>query len=193
MSKSRMESFTDAIIAIIMTLMMLELAAPESPTLASLWDLRYKIIIYALSFATLAVYWINHHHLFQITKKVDHRILWVNILFIFVISLIPFATSWVDQNLFQTVPEMFYGIIILLADLCYLLLTRVLIRVHGNESDLAKVLCNNNRIKVTLIVVSVGVVLGLFIPFATIVLCACSLLLWIVPDRAFTNLFNSDK
>lgn len=190
MSKSRIESFTDAIIAIIMTLMMLELTVPASPTFTALWDIRYKIIVYALSFATLAVYWINHHHLFQITKKVDNKVLWANILFIFVLSLIPFATSWVDQNLFKTAPELFYGILMLTADLCYLLLTRILIRVHGNESDLAKVLCNNKRIKITLVIVTAGIILGIFIPFATIILCAGSLLLWIVPDKAFTNLFN---
>ena len=119
MPKTRLEAFTDAVIAIIMTILVLDLAVPAQPTFAALWDLRFKFLIYILSFVSLAIYWNNHHHLFQISKIINGKILWYNMAFILFLSLFPFVTAWVDEHILERAPEITYGIVILLADIAY--------------------------------------------------------------------------
>lgn len=190
MSKSRVEAFTDAVIAIIMTVLVLNLDAPEGVTFASLWALRFRFIFYLASFVSLAIYWLNHHHLFQIAERITGKVLWINILFILCLSFFPFVTAWADDNPLERVPQLTYGLVILLTNVLYALLSRELIRVNGKESSLARALPSLWKSKVTLAINILGLAIGFFWPPAVIVLFAVSMLLWIVPDRRIEKLLN---
>lgn len=183
MSKTRLEAFTDAVIAIIMTILVLDFVVPAEPTFAALWSLRFKFLIYILSFVSLAIYWNNHHHLLQISKLVNGRVLWHNMAFILCLTFFPFTTAWVDEHLFDIAPEITYGVVILLADIAYLALARALVRANGEDSDVAKALCGYRKSKITLIIIAAGLIAGLFVPLAVIISIALSLVLWVIPDR----------
>jgi uncharacterized membrane protein len=130
MSKNRLEAFSDGVLAIIITIMVLELAIPEGAELAVLHPLIPKFLSYVLSFVFLGIYWNNHHHLMQAVQRVDGRVLWANLHLLFWLSLIPFATGWMGENNFATLPVALYGIILLLAAIAYFILTRVLLSIH---------------------------------------------------------------
>ena len=183
MSKTRLEAFTDAVIAIIMTILVLDFVVPAEPTFAALWSLRFKFLIYILSFVSLAIYWNNHHHLLQISKLVNGRVLWHNMAFILCLTFFPFTTAWVDEHLFDIAPEITYGVVILLADIAYLALARALVRANGEDSDVAKALCGYRKSRITLIIIAAGLIAGLFVPLAVIISIALSLVLWVIPDR----------
>lgn len=189
MSKTRLEAFTDAVIAIVMTLLVLELHTPKSPTFSSLWQLRYSILIYLISFLSLAVYWNNHHHLLQAVRTVNGAALWANILLILFLSFLPFATSWVDENIMQIAPEVFYGIIVLLTNLSFGTLTYVLVRHNGPESAIAKAIGKNTKQKITLAVNAIAILLAFVFPPSVIILFALSMLLWVIPDKRIEKLF----
>ncbi len=190
MSKTRLEAFTDALIAIVITILVLELVAPQGATFAALWDLRYKIIIYILSFISLAIYWINHHHLFQLAKKINGKILWLNMFFLLFLSLFPFTTAWVDEHLTKQAPEITYGLVMLGANIMYALLARALVQEHGKDSELAEIFADYKKIKITLAIVVAGIVLGIFVPPAMVICCASSLVLWIVPEKRIEKKFE---
>src|SRR4030066_1321815 len=138
MSKGRMEAFSDAVIAIIMTIMVLELTIPHDPSLSALAALLPKLISYALSFVVLGIYWNNHPHLLQAAKHVNGRVLWANLHLLFWLSLIPFTTGWVGENDFATLPVALYGMVLLLSGFAYNLLAVSLIALHGTDSVLAR-------------------------------------------------------
>lgn len=183
MSKTRLEAFTDAVIAIIMTILVLDFVVPAEPTFAALWSLRFKFLIYILSFVSLAIYWNNHHHLLQISTLVNGRVLWHNMAFILCLTFFPFTTAWVDEHLFDIAPEITYGVVILLADIAYLALARALVRANGEDSDVAKALCGYRKSKITLVIIVAGLIAGLFVPLAVIISIVLSLILWVIPDR----------
>ena len=183
MPKTRLEAFTDAVIAIIMTILVLDLAVPAQPTFAALWDLRFKFLIYILSFVSLAIYWNNHHHLFQISKIINGKILWYNMAFILFLSLFPFVTAWVDEHILERAPEITYGIVILLADIAYALLARALVKANGPDSEIAKALGGYQKSKLTLCIICAGLIIGIFVPVAVIISVAASLVLWIIPEK----------
>lgn len=192
MGKNRVEAFTDGVIAIIITIMVLELAPPAGGTFAALAGLRDKFLIYIVSFFTLAIYWNNHHHLFQITKRIDGIVLWVNILFLFALSLFPFATAWVgDEHFGSFAPEMFYGMIVLLADVTYYLLTWALIHANGTNSAVHAVLGRGYyKPVITILGNVVAILLALVWPPLTIIIDALLLLLWLVPERRIERHLN---
>src|SRR5436190_2266588 len=134
MSKGRLEAFSDGVIAIIITIMVLELRTPHGTDLASLAPLWPKFASYAVSFAFLAIYWNNHHHMLQATRHVDGRILWANMHLLFWLSLFPFATAWTGESHFAPVPVAAYGVVQMFAGCAYYVLSRLLIRRHGEDS-----------------------------------------------------------
>jgi len=190
MPKTRLEAFTDAVIAIVMTILVLELAAPDEPTFQALWNLRYKIIIYILSFVSLAIYWNNHHHLFQLTTKTNGKILWLNMFFLLFLFLFPFTTAWVDEHLTELAPQITYGVVMLGADIMYALLSRALVKAHGKDSQLAGVFAGYKKQGITLGVVAAGIIAGIFVPPAVVVCCAASLVLWVVPEKRIEKTFG---
>jgi len=139
MSKGRLEAFSDGVIAILITIMVLALTVPREATLAALRPLIPTFLSYALSFVFLGIYWNNHHHLFQATKRVDGRVLWANMHLLFWLSLVPFATAWMGENDFAHWPVALYGVVLLFAAMAYFILVRALIALHGSDSTLAKI------------------------------------------------------
>jgi uncharacterized membrane protein len=183
MSTSRIEAFSDAVIAIIMTIMVLELTIPHEPSLAALAPLVPKIISYALSFVILGIYWNNHHHLLQAAKQVNGRVLWANLHLLFWLSLIPFTTGWVGENNFAKLPVALYGVVLLLSGFAYNLLSVSLIKLHGKDSVLARAVGQNVKGLASLGIYSAAVPLAFlnaWIAFGLYVLVA---ILWFVPDR----------
>src|SRR6266852_846870 len=134
MTKSRMEAFSDGVIAVIITILVLELKVPREPTLTALRPVIPVFLSYVLSFVFLGIYWSNHHHLLQAIKHVDGRVLWANLHLLFWLSLIPFVTGWLGENQFTAWPAALYGTVLLLAAVAYFILTRALIALHGRDS-----------------------------------------------------------
>ncbi|MBC5648314.1 TMEM175 family protein [Christensenella tenuis] len=193
MPKTRLEAFTDAVIAIIMTILVLDFAVPMEPTFAALWGMRFKFLIYILSFVSLAIYWNNHHHLLQVSKKINGRVLWHNMAFILCLTFFPFVTAWVDEHLFDTAPEITYGVVVLLADISYAALAHSLVKVNGADSEVARALCGFRKSKITFVIVGTGLGIGFFFPIAVVISIALSLVLWFTPDKRIERtLFGED-
>ncbi|MGK0552735.1 TMEM175 family protein [Enterococcus faecalis] len=184
MTKGRLEAFTDAIIAIVMTILVLELHQPQADTWAALFDLRQKILIYIMSFVILAIYWHNHHHMFQLVKKVNGRILWANSFFIFVLTLYPFATAWVGDHLASQAPELTYGTVILVGNVVYLFLMKELVRANGKESSLGHLFQRYIKSYLSIGLNVLALLLGYFFhPYFVLVINVIILVLWVIPDR----------
>ena len=145
MHKGRMEAFSDGVMAIIITIMALELKVPHDGSAAALIPLLPKFLSYALSFVYLGIYWNNHHHLLQAAKQVNGSVLWANLHLLFWLSLIPFVTSWMGENNFAQMPLVFYGGVLWMSGLAYYILVRALIAHHGADSVLAKAIGNDEK------------------------------------------------
>jgi uncharacterized membrane protein len=183
MSKGRLEAFSDGVIAILITIMVLELRTPHGTDLAALVPLWPKFASYAVSFAFLGIYWNNHHHMLQATRHVDGRILWANMHLLFWLSLFPFATAWTGESHFAAVPVAAYGVVQLLAGFAYYILSQLLIARHGTDSVLARALGNDTkgRISLALYVVAVGVAFAE--PWIACAIFIGVMIMWLVPDR----------
>jgi uncharacterized membrane protein len=178
-----MEAFSDGVLAIIITIMVLELGVPHEPGPAALLPLVPTFMSYALSFVYLGIYWNNHHHLLQAIKYVDGRVLWANLHLLFWLSLIPFATAWMGENHFAAWPAALYGVVLVLAAIAYFILTRALIALHGKESVLATAVGRDFKGKVSVGMYLVAIPLAFansWLAFGLYVLVAA---VWFVPDR----------
>ena len=183
MSKDRLEAFSDGVLAIIITIMVLGLSVPHEPTINALLE-RWPIFVsYVLSFAYVGIYWNNHHHLFQVVHVVDGRVLWANLLLLFCLSLFPFGTAWMGETGFASIPVAFYGVILLAAALAYFVLVRVLIRVQPPEAKLAEAIGSDTKGKISPLIYAVGIPIALVAPWVSFVLYAVVALIWIVPDQ----------
>src|SRR6266852_4103693 len=152
MSKGRLEAFSDGVIAILITIMVLELKVPQQAGLAALRPLIPIFFSYALSFVFLGIYWSNHHHLLQATQHVDGRVLWANLHLLFWLSLIPFVTGWMGENEFAAWPVALYGAVLLLSAVAFFILVRVLLAIHGQDSVLATALGRDYKGRVSLVI-----------------------------------------
>jgi len=182
-SKGRLEAFSDGVLAIIITIMVLELSVPHEPTFDALFALWPVFVSYVLSFAYVGIYWNNHHHLFQVVRVVDGRVLWANLLVLFCLSLFPFGTAWMGETGFDSVPVAVYGVILLSAALAYYVLVRVLIRTQPRETRLAEAIGNDAKGKISPIVYAIGIPVAFVAPWISFVMFAAVALLWIVPDQ----------
>ena len=182
MNKDRLLAFSDGVIAIILTIMVLELKAPHSPDLGALLEVAPAFLSYVLSFTYIAIYWNNHHHMFQAVERVDGSILWANNLLLFFLSLVPFATDWMGENHFATIPVSLYGVVMLLPALAYFLLEQRIIRLQGN-SALASALGADWKGKLSPVLYLGGVVMAYVSPVISEVLYVSVALIWLVPDR----------
>ena len=183
MSKNRLEAFSDAVLAIIMTIMVLGLTAPEQPSPAALLPVLPALLSYALSFVILGIYWSNHHHLLQAVKHVDGRVLWANLHLLFWLSLIPFVTGWMGQSGFAAWPVAMYGIILVLAAVAYLILTRALIMLHGSESVLARAVGREVKGLVSVLIYLAAIPLAFVNSWLAGGLYAVVAVMWLIPDR----------
>jgi uncharacterized membrane protein len=183
MSKGRLEAFSDGVLAVIITVMVLELKAPSEPELKALVPLIPIFLSYVLSFIYLAIYWNNHHHLMQAARQVNGRILWANLHLLFWLSLVPFVTSWMGQTSFATWPVAAYGMVMLLAGVAYFSLTQTLIAQHGRDSALAQAVGQDWKGKLSLVIYAVAIVAAFFDYRAACALYALVAVMWMIPDR----------
>lgn len=183
MGKGRLEAFSDGVLAIVITIMVLELSAPEEPTLAALRPLIPTFLSYALSFVFVGIYWNNHHHLFQAVKQVDGRILWANLHLLFWLSLFPFVTGWMGENHFAPAPSALYGGVLLAAALAYWVLQRTIIAAQGAGSPLKAAIGGDWKGKLSPLLYALGMLSSFLWPWVALALYVAVAILWLVPDR----------
>ena len=183
MRKGRLEAFSDGVIAIIITIMVLALSAPHAAELAALRPLIPVGLSYVLSFVNVGIYWNNHHHLLSAVERVDGRVLWANLHLLFWLSLIPFATAWMGENGFATWPVALYGAVFALAGVAYFLLTRALIALNGRESVLATAVGRDVKGWVSVGIYLVAILLAFVSAGLACALYVLVAVLWLIPDR----------
>ncbi len=187
MTKGRIEAFSDGVIAIIITIMVLELKVPHGHDLAMLKPLVPVFLCYVLSFVNVGLYWNNHHHMFHAVKHVGGWVLWANLHLLFWLSLMPFATGLVGENELGSIPVALYAFDLTMCAVAYTLLVFALIAQHGKDSDFARALGSDIKGKVSLAAYLAAIPLAFFAPVISLVLIAVVAVLWVVPDRRFAR------
>ena len=190
MSKNRMEAFSDGVLAVIITIMVLNLSVPPNADFESLRQLFPKFMSYLLSFVFLGIYWSNHHHLLQAIKHVDGRVLWANLHLLFWLSLTPFVTGWIGESHFAALPVALYGGLLFLAAIAYFILARALISLHGRESVLATALGRDFKGKISIVMYGVAIPLAFFVPLYSCSLYVLVAIIWLLPDRRIEGLLK---
>lgn len=183
MGKGRLEAFSDGVIAILITIMVLELRAPGGTDLSALAPLIPVFLSYVLSFVFLGIYWNNHHHLFQAVQQVNGRVLWTNLHLLFWLSLVPFVTAWMGENNFAAWPAALYGMVLLAAACAYFLLVRSLLALHGKDSTLATALGRDFKGKISIVIYAVAIPLAFIVPGLSLALYVSVAVIWFIPDR----------
>ncbi len=183
MERGRLEAFSDGVIAILITIMVLELKVPVGADLAALLPLIPIVLSYVLSFIFLGIYWNNHHHLFQVVQQVNGRVLWANLHLLFWLSLVPFVTAWMGENNFAAWPVALYGVILLFAACAYYLLVRSLLALHGQDSTLAIAVGRDLKGKLSIVIYVIAIPLALFVPGLSFALYVLVAVIWFIPDR----------
>jgi uncharacterized membrane protein len=185
MGKGRLEAFSDGVIAIIITIMVLELKVPHGATLEALAPLWPVFLSYVLSFVYVAIYWNNHHHMMHAVKHVNGAILWSNMHLLFWLSLTPFTTGWMGENHFGAIPVAVYGIGLLMNAIAYTILVRALVNRHGRDSEFAARIGSDLKGKVSLALYVTAVVVSLFNPWISLAIYTSVAVLWLIPDKRF--------
>jgi uncharacterized membrane protein len=183
MTKGRMEAFSDGVLAIVITIMVLELAVPHEPEWAALTPLWPIFASYVMSFVYLGIYWNNHHHLLQAVKQVNGPVLWANLHLLFWLSLTPFVTAWMGENHFATVPVAAYGAVLVCAGVAYYFLAHALIRLHGADSPLARALGRDVKGVLSVVIYAVGIAVAFVNAYAACLLYVIVSIMWLIPDR----------
>jgi uncharacterized membrane protein len=183
MGKGRLEAFSDGVIAIIITIMVLELKPPHAPTLGALAPLFHSFLGYVLSFVYVGIYWNNHHHLLHASHHVDGRVLWANMHLLFWLSLVPFASGWMGESNFAAAPVAVYGAVLLLAAIAFWILDLTLIRLHGPDSTLARAVGGGGKEKVSMLLYAVGIASVLISPWVGFAIYVSVAVIWFIPDR----------
>jgi uncharacterized membrane protein len=183
MTKSRLEAFSDGVIAIIITIMVLELKVPHQPTLEALYGLAPVFLSYVLSFVYVGIYWNNHHHLLHATKAVSAGILWANLHLLFWLSLVPFVTGWMGENHFAALPVSLYGVVLLMAGFAYWVLQGRILALQGRESALAKSIGFDVKGKASLVLYAIAIGLAFISEPVAGGIYVLVALMWLVPDR----------
>ena len=183
MHKSRLEAFSDGVIAIIITIMVLELKVPHDTTLEALRPLVPVFLSYVLSFVFVGIYWNNHHHMLQAAQHVNGATLWANLHLLFWLSLIPFGTAWMGENHFEAVPVALYGTLLLMCGVAYTILSRRLIAQHGPESALARAVGKDRKGLVSLVIYACAVPTAFFSPALSCALYVIVAVMWLIPDQ----------
>ncbi len=183
MGKTRLEAFSDGVLAIIITIMVLEMKVPHGETMAALWPLLPVFLSYVLSFVYVGIYWNNHHHMLHLVHRVSGGILWANLHLLFWLSLLPFATGWMGENHFSQGPSSLYGVVLLMAAVAYWLLQRAIIRVQGADSPLARAVGGDWKGKLSPAIYAAGIAASFGAAWLSQLFYALAALLWLVPDR----------
>ena len=192
MSKGRLEAFTDGVIAIIITILVLELRPPHGEDLVALRPLIPTALSYVLSFVFLAIYWNNHHHLMHAVRQVDGRVLWANVHLLFWLSLVPFATAWMGDSHFATLPVALYGGLLFMAAIAYTILVRALLARHGPESALARAIGDDRKGWISLGIYATAVPLAFLNRWIALALYVTVALTWLIPDQRIERVLTTD-
>jgi uncharacterized membrane protein len=187
MGKGRLEAFSDAVIAIIITIMVLELKVPHGDSLQELLPLLPVFLSYVLSFVYVAIYWNNHHHMLHACTTVTGTILWANLHLLFWLSLFPFATGWMGENHFAAVPTALYGVVLLMAAIAYYVLQQAIIRAQGPESILKKAVGRDWKGKLSPVLYIMAIIATLVSPWIAQAIFVTVALMWLIPDRRIEN------
>jgi TMEM175 potassium channel family protein len=190
MGKDRLTAFSDGVIAIIITIMVLELKVPHGADWAALAGLAPNLLSYAMSFVYLAIYWNNHHHLLHTVTRVDGLILWANSNLLFWLSLVPAATAWMGENFLSSVPTAVYGAVLLLPAIAYYLLQKAIIHKQGRESVLATALGSDIKGKISQVLYIAGIAAAFVVPWLSVALYVLVAVMWLVPDRRIEKAFR---
>jgi uncharacterized membrane protein len=186
----RLEAFSDGVIAILITIMVLELKVPEGTDWAALRPTVPLLLVYVLSFVFLGIYWNNHHHMFQITDRINGRILWANLHLLFWLSLVPFVTGWMGENRFAALPTAVYGAVMFCAGVAYLILQRAIITDQGPNSKLAAAVGNDVKGKMSAVLYVVAIVVAFANQILAAAIYVIVALMWLVPDRRIESRLN---
>jgi uncharacterized membrane protein len=187
MTKGRMEAFSDGVLAIIITIMVLEMKVPDGTSLSSLKPLLPVLVSYVLSFVNIAIYWNNHHHMMHAAHKINGTVLWTNTHLLFWLSLFPFVTGWMGENKFTTTPVALYGAVSLMAGLAYYFLAHCLTDLHGKDSPFARALGSDFKGKLSVVIYAIGIALCFIHPLIGLGLYFLVAIMWFVPDKRFEN------
>ena len=183
MGKSRLEAFSDGVLAVIITIMVLEMKAPQGADLAALSAVLPVFLTYVLSFIYIGIYWNNHHHMLNAVERIDGRSMWANLNLLFWLSLVPFVTGWMGENHFAAVPTATYGVVLLMAAISYTLLQMSLVKANGRHAILAHAVGNDSKGKISIVFYVLGILLAFVHQAISDVLYAAVALIWFVPDR----------
>ena len=193
MKKGRIEAFSDGVIAIIITIMVLELKVPhQASEFKDLLELKYVFLSYVLSFIYVGIYWNNHHHLFMVVNKVNGAVLWANMHLLFWLSMIPFATAWMGENHFAPAPVAVYGFVLLMNGIAYSILTTLLVKHHGNESILARAVGSDFKGKLSVACYVLAIGLSFFQEWVAGGLYVLVAFVWLVPDKRIEKILHEE-
>jgi uncharacterized membrane protein len=194
MGKGRLEAFSDGVLAIIITIMVLEIKVPHGDILEDLKPLLPIFMSYILSFIYIGIYWNNHHHLMQVVQKVSGAVLWSNIHLLFWLSLVPFATAWMGENHFSKWPVILYGFVLMMAGIAYYILAHNLTAIHDKNSTLAKAIGKDRKGIASVLLYIAGIIAALFIhPWLGFSLYVVVAAIWFIPDRRIEKKLESDQ
>ena len=191
MGKHRLEAFSDGVIAIIITIMVLELKVPHGESTETLTPLIPVFLSYVLSFVYLGIYWNNHHHMLHVAQKVTGPILWANLHLLFWLSLIPFTTGWMGENHFAAAPAALYGVVLLMAAIAYWILQQLIIASQGSDSILRKAVGGDWKGKLSPVLYAAAILLAFWRQWISLGLYVLVALLWLIPDRRIENVVRS--
>lgn len=191
MQKNRLEAFSDGVLAIIITIMVLELKVPHAIDLTALYQLAPVFLSYVLSFIYIGIYWNNHHHLFHTAHKVNGGILWANLHLLFWLSLIPFVTGWMGENHFAALPVALYGVVLLCAAIAYFLLTHCLMSHHGQDSVLAQAMGRDTKGKASIVLYIAGIGLSAVSEWLACAAYVAVAIMWLIPDKRIEKALNA--
>ena len=192
MSRGRMEAFSDGVIAIIITIMVLELRPPDGQSLAALRPLLPVLCSYVLSFVFVGIYWNNHHHLLHAAGSVDGRILWANLHLLFWLSLIPFASGWMGENHFETLPVALYGVLLFMCGTAYYILAQLMIAHDGGKSTLAVAVGKDRKGLLSMVLYVAAIALAFVSTVAAVAIYAGVAAMWLIPDRRISKVLGRD-
>ncbi len=192
MHKTRLEAFSDGVLAIILTIMVLELRIPHGEELAALRPLVPVLLCYVLSFVYIGIYWNNHHHLLQAARRVSGGVLWANLHLLFWLSLLPFVTGWMGENHFAATPTALYGAVLLMAGTAYWILEHTLIRADKDESLLAKAVGRDRKGVLSVLLYAIAIPLAFYTRWMAQAIYVLVALIWLIPDRRIERMVENN-
>lgn len=191
MTKGRLEAFSDGVLAIIITIMVLEIKVPHGSEFSSLYPLLPVILSYVLSFLYIGIYWNNHHHMLQATQKINGKILWANLHLLFWLSLFPFVTAWMGENSFAPITLTLYGAVLLMAAISYYILQRTIVAKNGKDSLLSVALGNDFKGKISIVLYIIAIIFSFLLPVVSEILYISVALIWLIPDKRIERVIEN--